>query len=226
MPVKNNLLEKQENIYIVFSSTSTKMGSFIQFITRYKYNHVSLSFDKNINTMYSFARYNKCIPLVGGFVEESVLRYFDENKKWAQVKICEIPISEEKYIKLKEYIKEIKTKSDEYIYNSFSAALVPIHKKIEIKNSFTCLEFINFILGEFNIEISVKSKKFFSVYDLDCLLSKHLVYEGSLDSHAVINGWGNDCFNFNQSNAASATIKTANHFKRLLVRMIFKTNSK
>jgi len=223
MPVKENLLETHENIYIVFSSTSTKMGSLIRFVTRYKYNHVSLSFDKNIHTLYSFARYNKTIPLVGGFVEESVLRYYDDNKNWAQVKICEIPISVEKHDKLQEYIKKIKTKSDEYIYNSFSAALVPLHKKIKIKNSFTCLEFIDFILDEFNIESSVNSKKFCSVFDLDCLLSKYLVYEGSLDFQADIIGWGNDDFAYTKASKARATIKTVKHFKRLLTRMIFKT---
>lgn len=221
MPVKENLLQSHNHIYIVFSSTSTKMGSFIRFVTRYKYNHVSLSFDKNIQTMYSFARYNKKIPLVGGFVEESVLRYCDDNKNWAQVKICEIPVSSEKHDEIKEYIKELTNKSHEYIYNSFSAALVPLHKKIKIKNAFTCLEFIDFILDKFDVDCYVKNKKFRSVFDMDCLLSKYLVYEGSLDIQANINGWGNDAFLYSKQEKESATIQTINHFRKLIARMIF-----
>ena len=62
-------------IYIVFSSTPTGMGRLIRLATRNQYNHVSLSFESDIQKLYSFARYHRTIPLYGGFVVESVLRY-------------------------------------------------------------------------------------------------------------------------------------------------------
>ena len=91
---------ENKDIYIMFSSTPSKMGSFIRFMTGNKYNHVSLSFREDLGHLYSFARYYKNTPFVGGFVEESVLRYFLLGSETVRVKICKIPISDEKYSSL------------------------------------------------------------------------------------------------------------------------------
>ena len=62
-------------VYIVFSATPTGMGRLIRKATRNRYNHVSLSLSRDIHKMYTFARLHRTIPLYGGFVVESILRY-------------------------------------------------------------------------------------------------------------------------------------------------------
>ena len=56
----------QRPIFVVISKTDTAMpkpaGSY--------YNHVAISFQKELNVMYSFTRYRVNTPYVGGFVAE------------------------------------------------------------------------------------------------------------------------------------------------------------
>ena len=80
-------------IYLVFSSTQNKMGQMIRSITKFEYNHVSISVDE-MKTLYSFARYYRDTPLSGGFVRESHARYLCE-KHPAKVAICAIEVTNE-----------------------------------------------------------------------------------------------------------------------------------
>ena len=50
-------------VYIVFSATPTGTGRLIRKATRNQYNHVSLSLNRDIRKMYSFARIHRAIPL-------------------------------------------------------------------------------------------------------------------------------------------------------------------
>ena len=59
-----------KKIYIVLTHSGTYFSQVIKFFTRYNYSHVAISFDKNINTMYSFGRKQYNNPLFGGFVIE------------------------------------------------------------------------------------------------------------------------------------------------------------
>ena len=62
-------------LYIVVSSTPSRMGHFIRRITGQDYNHISVSLDPQLLTMYSFARRYYRTPLFGGFVQETPARY-------------------------------------------------------------------------------------------------------------------------------------------------------
>ncbi|WP_373206018.1 hypothetical protein [Clostridium tertium] len=58
--------------YLIFSKTGTSISKFINFYTKDKYVHVSLSFDDSFEKMYSFGRKYTNNPLIGGFVEENI----------------------------------------------------------------------------------------------------------------------------------------------------------
>ena len=73
--------DNSKSIYVIFLQTPFKIGKLIRFVTNYKYNHTSISFSENADVLYSFARYNKNSPFVGGFVEESPLRYIKDTVK-------------------------------------------------------------------------------------------------------------------------------------------------
>lgn len=212
--------EKKTCIYIMFSSTSSKMGWFIRFMTRCRYNHVSLSLEKDMHKMYSFARYYKNIPLAGGFVEESSLRYLNQYNDPALVKICKIPVSQDKYDKVIKCINDIQDSSEQYIYNTFSAALVPVHKKLQIDKAYTCLEFVSLVLDKCQIENGISSNKFYSIEDLEQLFSKYMVFNGSMSEFAQFADWGNDCY-YIEKNWFIVCISTIRHFRTLFHRMIF-----
>lgn len=59
-----------KKIYIVISQTGTILSKTIKLITKKKYNHVSISFNKDICNMYSFGRINPYNPFIGKYIKE------------------------------------------------------------------------------------------------------------------------------------------------------------
>lgn len=172
-PVYEN--KNQKYIYITFSATPYKMAKMIRAVTNNPYSHVSLSFNKDLDQMYSFARYYKQTPFYGGFIIEHPTR-FTFNNKHSNVKTCAIPVSDEKYNILKNHIEIMIENSNEYLYNMISAVFSVIHKKIEIDKSYTCIEFVTSVLSLIDNEID--RNKFYEIKDLEKYLEKYVIYEG------------------------------------------------
>ena len=82
-------------IYIVFSATPYKMGSFIRHMLNNRYNHVALSFEEDLSEMYSFSRRHANTPFFGGIVHESFGRY-EWNGDFSDIKVCRHAVSEKK----------------------------------------------------------------------------------------------------------------------------------
>lgn len=166
-------------IHLVFSSTQNRMGRMIRGITKFEYNHVSVSVD-GMKTLYSFARYYRDTPLSGGFVRESRARYLCE-KHPAKVAVCEIDVTDEQYAKATQFIEKFSTESRYYIYNLASAAVSPIHIRIPISRAYTCVEFAAKLLNEVGVLSYRDARKFFNVRRLYEIFSDKIVYEGEFD---------------------------------------------
>ncbi len=164
-----------QKLYLIFSVTPFKTGTFIRAMTHWQYNHVAVAFDKDLKEMYTFARYYRSVPLYGGFVRDSKERYIYK-KKTAYVKICEVPVSEEGYRLVKDYIDAINDYPAEYIYNIFSAITVPLKKRVLIRNAFTCAEFAIQILSMAGTEI--ERDRFYAIDELADFFDSYTVYEG------------------------------------------------
>lgn len=166
-------------IHLVFSSTQNKMGRAIRGITKFEYNHVSVSVD-GMKTLYSFARYYRDTPLSGGFVRESRARYLCE-KHPAKVAICEIDVTDAQHVKATEFIEKFSANDNYYIYNLASAAVSPIHIRIPISRAYTCVEFAAKLLTEVGILSYRDARKFFNVRRLYEIFTDKIVYEGEFD---------------------------------------------
>lgn len=166
-------------IYIVFSSTQNKMGRMIRGITKFEYNHVSVSVD-GMKTLYSFARYYRDTPLSGGFVRESRARYLCE-KHPARVAVCAIDVTEAQHAKAKKFIENFSANGRYYIYNLASAAVSPIHIRIPISRAYTCVEFAAKLLTEVGVLSYRDARKFFNVRRLYEIFADKKVYEGEFD---------------------------------------------
>ena len=59
-------------LYIVLTRTNTTMSRLIQIFKNDKYTHAAISFDKNLNQMYSFGRKHTFNPFIGGFKKEDI----------------------------------------------------------------------------------------------------------------------------------------------------------
>ena len=164
-----------QKIYLIFSVTPFKTGTFIRAMTHWQYNHVAVAFDKDLKETYTFARYYRSVPLYGGFVRDSRERYVYKEKT-AKVKICAVPVGEEGYRRVKDYIDAVKRYPDEYIYNIFSALTVPLKKRVLIRNAFTCAEFAVQLLSM--ADTGIEKDRFYAIDELADFFDSYTVYEG------------------------------------------------
>jgi len=201
-------------VYIVFSATHTGMGRFIRLVTRHPYNHVSVSLDRDIQRMYSFARYHRTIPLWGGFVQESILRYASFAGS-ARVKVCRVPVEQPHLTYLHNYMQRLWSDREDYLYNLPAAMAIPLHLRPSIPKTHTCASFAREILLRCRVEGAERT--FPSVSSLERLLQPYVVYEGSAQPMAEHGQWGEDAFPA-QTSTRYALCSTARHFGRLALR--------
>lgn len=198
-------------IYVVFLITNTNMGKLIRFFTRNQYSHVTVAFDRDLNRMYSFARYHVNSPISGGFVVEQPARYLSDNQD-VTVKLCQIPVTVDEYERIRKEITYFNENKEEMIYNTFNAVLSLIRKRIEMKNTFTCLEFVSYLLRYPNVH---------EIRELERRLERFVVYNGSFRDIAK---WEQSYIDendyFRRRRVSGVILDTAFHFKKIVVRLI------
>lgn len=164
-----------KDICIIFSATPYKMGKFIRFFTKAKFNHVSVSFDRNLFNAYTFARRYIDTPFFGGFIKDSPARYFYKNKP-ADVTVCRIAVSDEAYDKMQKICAEMYAENEEYLYNFFSAISYVFGRRVFIRKSFTCVEFAAYILSF--ADSGIDKDGFYTVDGLFDIFKDSAVYSG------------------------------------------------
>lgn len=202
-------------IYIVFSATPTGMGSVIRKATRNRYNHVSLSLSRDIHKMYSFARLHRTIPLCGGFVAESILRY-QSFAGTARVKICRVEVPEPELADLHNYLERLWNEREEYIYNTPAALASLVCLRPAISKAYTCVSFVQDILARYELA-GVTEADSPTVRALERRLSPYVIYEGPAPSSDQ--GWGEDSYPV-ETTTRYAVYTTARHFGRLALRVL------
>lgn len=208
MPLENS---NKYYIYVAFLVTNTNMGRLIRLFTRNQYSHVSIAFEHDLNKMYSFARYNINSPISGGFVVEEPYRYLINNSD-IFVKICKIPVSTEEYERIKLEVEFFRQHKEEMIYNTLNAVLSLIKKRLQMKNTFTCLEFVTYLLRYPNL---------LAIRELEERLEEYVVYYGS---YRDITKWEQESIDeedyFRRRHIIDVMMDTVSHLKKVMVRLL------
>ena len=164
-------------LYVVFSSTPYRLGSFIRVMTRNEFNHVAISLESDLSELYSFARHYRNTPFYGGFVKETIARYRNRDRI-ARIKVCAIDLTEEQYARAKAHLSEMYRHSDEYLYNMLSAIILPLHRSIRLPNAYTCVEFVTYFLRLIGVSPKTDPARTYSIRNLEQLLDPATVYCG------------------------------------------------
>ncbi len=164
-------------LYIVFTSTPYKLGTLIRKVTHEKYNHISISLDQELTSMYSFARRYYRTPFYGGFVQETLSRYH-VNDKSVKLQVCKIPVSDPVYERICKKLKDMVTNNNTYTYNYYSAVASLFKKRLPIDNAYTCVEFCVEILQLAGLPLDLQ--KYYAIGDLVKLLHPYRIYEKTI----------------------------------------------
>lgn len=142
----------QENkVYIVVTQTGTILSRLLKIITGAPYNHVSVTLDSTLNTMYSFGRKNPYNPFWGGFVVESprfgTFKRFSETEA---VVLC-VDITESQKQRIGETLSDMYENRNRYHYNTLGLLLASVRIRYRRENRYYCSEFVKALLTDFGV---------------------------------------------------------------------------
>lgn len=173
-----------KKIYIILTHTGTNLSKLIKSYTKDEFSHVSISLDEELKEMYSFGRLHPYNPFWAGFVHEYVdkgtfKRFFN-----TKTKIYALEITEKQHEKAKETIKKIE--KENYTFNILGLFAVGFHKKIKMKHSFYCAEFVKYVIEQ--AEISVKLPDIIRPEDFKDIEGLQEIYSGFLRKYQSSRG--------------------------------------
>lgn len=168
-----------EYLYIVLTRTNTVMSRLIQILKNDEYTHAAISFDKNLNQMYSFARKYTFNPFLGRFKKEDIDKGIYKLSPTVPSIIIEIQVSKEQYEEAKEVLEQFISNSDLYKYNYMGLLHNIFKKSVCYDYRFLCSEFVYHILNKSGIIDFNKSRNLVRPVNLLDVEGK-IVYKGDL----------------------------------------------
>lgn len=153
-------------LYVMVSRTDTAIAGLIRAVTRYPYNHVSVTLDPELRRWYSFARYVQDAPLFSGFVCESPDRFL-RSEATAPVRIYRVQIPEQNALELENMLSWAGRQDSGLIYNYFDAVISAVGLRLPVPGCHTCLSFACSLLDRqhLNIESLCADLESFCVYE-------------------------------------------------------------
>ncbi|MBR2473772.1 MAG: hypothetical protein IKB51_01935 [Clostridia bacterium] len=170
-----------KKIYIVISQTGSIVSKFIRIVTRDRYNHVSISLDKELKNMYSFGRVHTYNAFIGGFVKESVENgTFKRFVKNTVACIMELEVTSEKYDEIVKDLAEMYRHKGEYHYNYKGLFLAMFGKSRHKIHTFYCSEFLQNFLEKHGISEPRPDTKVIKPMDFLEMPNGKVIFEGRL----------------------------------------------
>lgn len=170
----------ERTLYFLFTDTGTYLSRAINYCTREGLNHVSISFDDELQEVYSFGRKNPRNPFAGGFVKENIHSDFLKNASCA---IYAYRLSEDEFEKVQTRIKEIELHASNYKYNFLGLFGVMLQIEINREHKMFCSQFVATVLREVESFQLAKPECFTTPADIRGLTGLQLIYQGSLGEY-------------------------------------------
>lgn len=168
-----------KDIYLIFSYTGTYFSTFLRFMTREKYVHVSIAFDKDLEKVYSFGRKNPKWIYPNGFVREDmnlIVNFF----KNADCQIYSLPITKKQYYDLKKEIEKYMKNENDFYYNIKGLVFIQFNKIYHRSHHFVCSQFVGKILQNSHVYDFKKDYSIIKPKDIITMKNLKIIYEGKI----------------------------------------------
>lgn len=136
----------KRKLYIVLSRSGTVLARAIQVVTRKYYNHTSVSFDKSLDTFYSFGRRNPRLMFPAGFIIEGVHRGFFGIHPHTKICVLEGEITREDYRLIQQRLAPFIAQPRKYKYGVAHLPLMIRGMPYRSENNYVCSVFAAYLL--------------------------------------------------------------------------------
>lgn len=130
------------SVYILLVRTGTVFSRAIHIATGDPYTHASLSLNRDLSRMYSFARRWRRMPCIGGFVKEQVDSGIYADNPNAPCAVFELQVSKEAHERLSAYLDSLYAHRFRWGYNYLGAAANFFGRSYQGKHTCFCSEFV------------------------------------------------------------------------------------
>ncbi|MDD3193830.1 MAG: hypothetical protein PHE47_08310 [Oscillospiraceae bacterium] len=173
---------KEKTIYVVVTRTNTIPSRVIRVCTKALYNHVSLSFDSELEDLVSFGRLHPMFPFPGGFVHEGRHKGFFQRFQDTECLIYAKQVSGQEYERFEELLQPFE--NQRFKFNNLGCLTLLAGIPLERKNAYFCSQFCGKMLTKSGIYPFSKPFGLLRPADFCGLAGFSLLYKGSLQSFA------------------------------------------
>ena len=168
-------------IKIVLTQTNTVVSKTLKAFSKKPYNHISISFEDDCSTMFSFGRKIMWFPLIGGFVKEDINSGVFKMHPETICKIYKFEVTDDDYDIITKRLNSFLTKPEKYRYSFLNVFLIRLNIPYQREYHYVCSSFVTFLL-----EGIIPFQKEISLVIPDDYNSLNLSeeYEGRLNEYA------------------------------------------
>lgn len=169
---------KKRTIYVIVTRTNTVPSRVIRACTGSPYNHVSLSFDRELRDMVSFGRLYPSFPVPGGFVHEGKNKGFFRRFRDTQCRVYQKQVSEREYRIFLRLLRRFH--QSRFKFNNLGLVTLMAGIPLERDDAYFCSQFCGKMLAESGICGFDKPFGLLRPSDFCKLEGFTLLYEGRL----------------------------------------------
>lgn len=142
------LTEDMKTIYILLTKSNRILSRLIYVVTKDSYTHVSISFEENLQTLYSSSRKNGRTLFPAGPCTEQLQYGYYKNNTQIPCALYELQVSDEIYRLARQEVQEIMKNEQEYHYNIMGLLLCQFNISFQRSRHFFCSQFVSEVLSK------------------------------------------------------------------------------
>ena len=169
-----------KTIYILLTRSGTLLSNLVHFFTADTYTHASISFEHELQPLYSSARKNGVTMFPAGPCREYFHRGFYQKHCHIPCALYALDVPEETYQKAREEVWSIISHGDEYHFNIIGLALCRLNIPYRRKKKYFCSQFVAEILQRSNALDLPKPPSIMRPSDYTRLSQLRCLYRGTL----------------------------------------------
>jgi len=171
---------EDKEIYVLLTHTGSLLSKLIKRYTKEPYSHVSISFDPNLEEVYSFGRKRPRNPLIAGFIVEDIRHGTFSMFSETTYGLYSLSIDSIQYNKLKETILEFEKIKQKSCYNLIGLLGVYLGYPVDRTYAYFCSQFVAAAFEKSGIVIFDKPIGLVTPKDFRISSSLNLVKSGKL----------------------------------------------
>ncbi|MBE5934622.1 MAG: hypothetical protein E7262_02375 [Lachnospiraceae bacterium] len=138
--------QKTKTIYILLTRTTTVVSRAVHLLTADDYTHVSISFNKKLQPLYSSSRKNGRTIFPAGPCKESFKHGYLRTHRNIPCAVYELHVSEEVYERAKHEVEKVMKHADDYHFNIIGLLLCRFNIAYNRKKNYFCSQFVSEVL--------------------------------------------------------------------------------